>query len=92
MVLGLCSCINPTFTSPSPIHVPSLDFNLKSEEYEAKVAKAKLGDVESAYDLALFYGFVMNDDQNEIFWLRRAAELGSKSAFRDLNEYKNNTK
>jgi TPR repeat protein len=61
----------------------SLRFASKEDQQRAE-RSALAGDAEAAKRLAEFYYFVVHDEKQARYWLRKAASFGDKSAKKSL--------
>ena len=55
-------------------------YNLTKDQLMALKKAAKNGDANAAMKISDYYGFGLQDNENSLIWLKKAAELGNKNA------------
>ena len=55
-------------------------YNLTKEQLMILKKAAKNGDANAAMKISDYYGFALQDNENSLIWLKKAAELGNENA------------
>jgi TPR repeat protein len=80
VVIFMNKRLNKSQESPTPSTVEPMStgsiYSLSPQSIDELSAKGKTGDVDAAYRLYQYYSLVLNDRNNERYWLELAAKAG----------------